>query len=57
MTTKKRELGFYWVKLGCWIVSEWTYHGWKIPGSGRRAEDTMFDQIDERRITREEQKR
>ena len=61
MTSRKnREPGFYWVSdAGNWIIAEYTrapHHPWFIPGEDRAFGEHYWDEIDERRITREEQK-
>ena len=53
MTTKKREEGFYWVlAFDSWDISWWSGTRWL---SGLHDDD--FQEIDERRITRDGQER
>jgi hypothetical protein len=55
MTANKREEGYYWVKLqGEDIVAEWDpeFQSWYITGQESSYYDRLFDEIDERRITR-----
>lgn len=51
----KREPGYYWVKLNNkWIVAYWMAKEWWIAGSYNGASDNDLDEIDERRIERQE---
>jgi hypothetical protein len=55
-----REPGFYWVKYkGEWVVAQWFEHtekvqSWYIINNDYELGDQHFEEIDERRITREE---
>lgn len=52
-----RENGFYWVKMwGKWEIARWQNAAWFLTGTNGLVYDGMCDEIDERRITREEQK-
>ena len=45
---KKREIGYYWVKLdGEWEIDEWTHLGWKSDNH-----DTAYSCIDESKLVR-----
>lgn len=60
MMMKKREPGFYWVKLvdsGVWCIAELIYNDWLIVGTECEFSETKFSEIDERRITRDGQER
>lgn len=53
----ERESGYYWVNCkGEWIVAQWdkSMNWWVITGNERLFYDKDFDEIDERRIVREE---
>ncbi|MGL4753702.1 MAG: hypothetical protein ACRCXB_15085 [Aeromonadaceae bacterium] len=55
--SKERESGFYWVRYcGDRIIAEWLdfFGDWHIAGSGVSALSADLDEIDERRIVREE---
>lgn len=53
----ERESGYYWVKIkGEWIVAQWdkSMDWWVITGNEHLFYDSDFEEIDERRIVREE---
>lgn len=58
MSQNNREPGFYWVNdAGNWVVAEYTdtqHHPWFIPGEDRAFGEHYWQEIDERRIVREE---
>lgn len=57
--SKTRESGWYHVKIdGSWTIAVWTYHNeeWRIPFTDGYWYESAFEEIDERRIVREEQK-
>lgn len=58
LNKKTRESGFYWCNLfrNKWVVCQWDRNImiWRVPGRDRSFEDSDFEEIDERRITREE---
>ena len=55
MMTMNRENGFYWVKMcGKWEIARWQNAAWFLTGTNGLVYDGMCDEIDERRITREE---
>ena len=58
MSQKNREPGFYWVlPFGFeWTVAEYTGHIWMSARVFTALTDLDMEEIDERRITREEQK-
>ena len=51
---KNREPGFYWVRTNRWYISEWRDNAWWFPGDNCCQYECDIDEIDERRITREE---
>ena len=52
-----REPGFYWVQYwGKWQVAEYDDKAGSFSLCGRLCNQVNMDEIDERRITREEQK-
>ena len=53
---KNREPGFYWVRTNRWYISEWRDNAWWFPGDNCCQYECDIDEIDERRITRDEQK-
>lgn len=50
-----REPGFYWVKEHNqgWVIAEWEGGCWKFTSLVYEYEDTDIEEIDERRIVRE----
>lgn len=49
-----REPGYYWCrKVAVWIVVEFRYEAWWLPGLNEPVYDEYFDEIDERRIVRQ----
>ena len=57
MSQKNREPGFYWVRGGgTWVVAQWSGYSWWVTTTDCLTYDNDWDEIDERRITREEPK-
>lgn len=62
MSQKNRDEGWYWVKFrGYWKINRWVNapngNGFFVESNGDfSASEIFMDEIDERRITREEQK-
>lgn len=57
--SKTRESGWYHIKIdGRWTIAAWTYHNevWRIPFTDGYWYESAFEEIDERRIVREETK-
>lgn len=52
---RERESGYYWVKHnGEWVVAEYRIRYWFYLNMGSGATDAIWDEIDERKIVREE---
>jgi hypothetical protein len=49
-----RNSGFYWVKLGGWVIGHYNNYSqiWVLAGNTRHFLDSTFDEIDENQITR-----
>lgn len=53
-----RQAGYYWVKLhGEWVIAKWYFENgyhWDLFDGGMPFKDNQLEEIDERRIEREE---
>jgi hypothetical protein len=52
-----REPGFYWVKWNNWLIAEYIDNKWQITGWEDDYTDDDWNEIDERRIEREPEKK
>lgn len=59
VSQKNREPGYYWVKITCdstWSPQLFNGSSWEVSDYDRFLYDHCIHEIDERRITRDEQK-
>jgi len=51
----ERKKGYYWVKDIDWFIAEWDGYEWGLAWNEYGVNDSKWEQIDENRITRNEE--